>query len=98
VNNALKSVQKQLAACAFKFIQLCVKNFLHCISIASFTSFAYASKLNTMCLITSIEAKAYEVAVRQIMVKLDDIQILERDDKLNAVCVYDTVTDKNKLT
>jgi hypothetical protein len=30
------------------------------------------------------------------MIKPGDIQILKRDDKLNAVCVYNTVTDKNK--
>jgi hypothetical protein len=49
-----------------------------------------------MCLITSVEAEAYEVAAKQIMIKLGDVQILKRDDGLNAVCVYDTVTDKNK--
>jgi hypothetical protein len=96
VNNVSESVRKQLAACASKFIQLHVENFLHHISATSFTSFAYALKLDIMCLITSVEAEAYEVAVRQIMIKPGNVQILERDDKLNAVCVYDIVTDKNK--
>jgi hypothetical protein len=49
-----------------------------------------------MCLITSVEAEAYEVAARQIMIKPDDIQILKREDRLNTVCVYNTMTDKNK--
>jgi hypothetical protein len=49
-----------------------------------------------MCSITSVKAEVYEVAARQIMIKPDDIQILEREDKLNAVCIYNTVTDKNK--
>jgi hypothetical protein len=51
-----------------------------------------------MCLITSVKVKAYEVAARQIMIKLKDIQILKREDRLNAVCVYNTMTDKNKPT
>ncbi len=96
VNSASESVRKQLAACASEFIRLRVENFLHHTSAASLTSFAYASKLDIMCLITSVEAEAYEVAARQIMIKPGDVQILERDDGLNAVCVYDTVTDKNK--
>lgn len=29
--------------------------------------------------------------------KFDDVQILKKEDKLNAVCVYNIVTDKNKL-
>jgi hypothetical protein len=45
----------------------------------------------------SVEAEAYKVAARQIMIKLNDVQILKRDDRLNVVCIYDTVTDKNKL-
>jgi hypothetical protein len=49
-----------------------------------------------MCLITSVEAEAYEVAARQIMIKPDNVQILKREDGLNAICVYNTVTDKNK--
>jgi hypothetical protein len=73
VNNTSKSVQKQLAACAFEFIRLHVKNFLHCTNAASLTSFAYALKLNIMCLIMSVEAEAYKVATRQIMIKLGDI-------------------------
>jgi hypothetical protein len=96
VNSTSELVRKQLAACTSEFIRLCVENFLHRTSAASFASFAYASKLDIMCLITSVEAKAYEVAARQIMIKPGDVQILERDDRLNAVCVYDTVTDKNK--
>ncbi len=80
----------------FEFIRLYVKNFLHCTNAASFAPFAYASKLDTMWLITSVEAEAYEVATRQIMIKPDDVQILEREDKLNAICIYDMVTDKNK--
>jgi hypothetical protein len=51
-----------------------------------------------MCLITSVKAEAYKVAARQIMIKPDDIKILKRKDRLNAVCVYNTVTDKNKPT
>jgi hypothetical protein len=98
VNSASESVQKQLAACAFEFIRLCVENFLHCTSATSFASFAYALKLDIMCLITSVEAEVYEVAARQIMIKPGDVQILERDDGVNAVCVYDTMTDKNKPT
>jgi hypothetical protein len=49
-----------------------------------------------MCSIISVEAKAYKVVTRQIMIKPDNVQILEREDELNAVCVYNTVTNKNK--
>jgi hypothetical protein len=96
VDSASKSVRKQLTACTFKFIQLHIENFLHCINATSFASFAYASKLNIMCLITSVKAEAYKVAARQIMIKPNDVQILKREDRLKAVCVYDIMTDKNK--
>jgi hypothetical protein len=69
---------------------------LHYISATSLTSFAFALKLNIICLITLVKAEAYEVAARQIMIKPDNIQILKKDDKLNIICVYDTMTDKNK--
>jgi hypothetical protein len=44
----------------------------------------------------SVEVKAYKVATKQIMIKLDNVYILKKEDKLNTVCIYNTVTDKNK--
>jgi hypothetical protein len=44
-----------------------------------------------------VKAEAYEVVARQIMIKFDNIQILKRKDRLNAICVYNIMTDKNKL-
>src|SRR3989338_2227874 len=76
--------------------QVRVENFCHWSKAVSFVLFAYSKKLDTLCSILKVEADTYEVAARQILIDVNNVYLVEHDDKLPVVMVYDAVTESTK--